>query len=502
MRFLRFYFLGILLIFLVINFIFDFKITNIQTNDQIKNFVYNYILPHKNTVKLEKQIKELRKDRNQIDKRRILYEEAFQDLMEDRPYLEYDSLLLEKLLTQFDPYEFDISLINNSSNLEYSYNSEHSFSNNTIDVNIFGPTSNIFMYGIANQYPGSGYLEIHNDNLIIISASGILGFSNIEINNIKSNLFFQQIKTNISEFIGIEQFKKSRIHDFDWLEGGWFSVKDIEIYNDEIYVSYTREVSNNCWNTSLIYGKMNYQFIEFDNFFTSEECVHFYDNIDEEFNAHQSGGRVISLENDKVYFSTGDFRSRHRTQKIDSMFGKIIEIDKVSKNYKVISMGHRNPQGLYYNKEDNFLIEAEHGPQGGDEINIIKLNQKEIPNYGWAISSYGEHYGGANASYNQKTYEKYPLYKSHSDYGFIEPIKYFVPSIGISQIVGLDKKNHYVVASLKDSSLYFFELKNNKEIINMKRIEIGERIRDMIKYNNELYLFLEDTASFAQVILK
>ena len=81
-------------------------------------------------------------------------------------------------------------------------------------------------------------------------------------------------------------------------------------------------------------------------------------------------------------------------------------------------------------------------------------------------------------------------------------IKYFVPSIGISQIVGLDKKNHYVVASLKDSSLYFFELKENKEIINMNRIEIGERIRDMIKYNNELYLFLEDTASFAQVILK
>ena len=176
MRFIRYYFLGILLLFLVINFIFDFKLTNIQTNDQIKNFVYNYILPHKNSVKLEKQINELRKDRNQIDKRRILYEEAFQDLMEDRPYLEYDSLLLEKLLTQIDPYEFDISLINNSSNLEYSYNSEHSFSNNTIDVNIFGPTSNIFMYGIANQYPGSGYLEIHNDNLIIISASGILGF--------------------------------------------------------------------------------------------------------------------------------------------------------------------------------------------------------------------------------------------------------------------------------------------------------------------------------------
>ena len=96
MSILRFL-LPILLIFLLLNFIFDLKFINLQTNNQIKNFVYTYILPHKYAVNLEKEIKELRKDRNQIDKRRILYEEAFQDLMEDRPYLEYDSLLLEKL---------------------------------------------------------------------------------------------------------------------------------------------------------------------------------------------------------------------------------------------------------------------------------------------------------------------------------------------------------------------------------------------------------------------
>ena len=77
MRYLSFYILGILFLFLVINFIFDFKLTNIQTNDQIKNFVYNYILPHKHTVILEKEIKELRKDRSQIDKRIILYQRTF-----------------------------------------------------------------------------------------------------------------------------------------------------------------------------------------------------------------------------------------------------------------------------------------------------------------------------------------------------------------------------------------------------------------------------------------
>ena len=58
---------------------------------------------------------------------------------------------------------------------------------------------------------------------------------------------------------------------------------------------------------------------------------------------------------------------------------------------------------------------------------------------------------------NKNKYEKYPLHKSHSEHGFIEPLKYFNPSIGISQIIGLDNENQYVVASLKAHSLYFFE---------------------------------------------
>ena len=179
-------------------------------------------------------------------------------------------------------------------------------------------------------------------------------------------------------------------------------------------------------------------------------------------------------------------------------------------------MGHRNPQGLFFDKNNNILLEAEHGPEGGDEINLIELNNDEIPNYGWAISSYGEHYGGKKASFNKKKYLKYPLHKSHSEYNFIEPVIYFNPSIGISQIVGLDKDNSYVVASMKDESLYFFEYDYNDEIITtpnkvsngnsdnikIERVHIGERIRDMIYYNEKLYLYLEDTASLAEVSFK
>ena len=93
-----------------------------------------------------------------------------------------------------------------------------------------------------------------------------------------------------------------------------------------------------------------------------------------------------------------------------------------------MSMGHRNVQGLYYDKNKNLIWSSEHGPKGGDEVNLNDLNEKNnvIPNYGWPISSYGKHYVD-----DKSLYEKAPLKKSHVKNGFIEPKKYFVPSIGI-----------------------------------------------------------------------
>ncbi len=90
-------------------------------------------------------------------------------------------------------------------------------------------------------------------------------------------------------------------------------------------------------------------------------------------------------------------------------------------NFKLISKGHRNPQGLFVDKRNQIVLKTEHGPMGGDEINLIKLNnmQGKIPNYGWPIVSAGEHYGGKSAEKNKTKYIKYPLYKSHSEHGFI-----------------------------------------------------------------------------------
>ena len=120
------------------------------------------------------------------------------------------------------------------------------------------------------------------------------------------------------------------------------------------------------------------------------------------------GAKIIFLRDGTLLISSGDgFDHREQAQFLDNHFGKLIRINKdgsvpddnpfvnVDGSLEdIFSYGHRNPQGLYYNKKNKFLLEAEHGPEGGDEINLIELKTNKIPNYGWAISSYGEHYGG------------------------------------------------------------------------------------------------------------
>ena len=362
-----------------------------------------------------------------------------------------------------------------------------------------------FYAGINQASPGSGYIGFYEDNLVIISSRGMLAYKKI---NTDGKINFKKIKSNINKFIGINQFEK----------GKNFSLKDLFIFKDKIFISYTEEIKEDCWNIGVISGDMNYKNIEFTKLFSPKNCVHSINNIDKEFSSGQSGGRIVSFDDNHILLSIGDFVSRHLAQNKNSVNGKIIKININNNDYEIVSMGHRNPQGLLFDKENNFLLETEHGPRGGDEINLIdlnKINQDKILNYGWAISSYGEHYGGKSKN-NKKKYEKYPLYKSHSDHGFIEPLKVYMPSVGISNIVKIGK-NKYVHGTMGgsfgrgreynpekragDKSLFFFELNKQKQIINLKQVKVFERIRDLEFKNNKLYLFMENTASIGVINL-
>ena len=172
-------------------------------------------------------------------------------------------------------------------------------------------------------------------------------------------------------------------------------------------------------------------------------------------------------------------------------------------NYKKISMGHRNPQGLFYDKEKDLIFSTEHGPEGGDEFNQII----EGKNYGWPIASYGE-LGDETIKLRAPNIIK--LLKSHSENGFEEPIKEFTPSIGISQLIknyfNISNNESYFITSMKNSelgySIYQIDFDLNYNVTNEDKIYLGDRIRDILYINEkDIYLVMLES-SYALGLLK
>lgn len=136
-------------------------------------------------------------------------------------------------------------------------------------------------------------------------------------------------------------------------------------------------------------------------------------------NAH-FGGRILFLSNGKLLLSVGEgFNYKEQAQNLKSQLGKIIEIDPKSGTNEIFSYGHRNPQGLAYDNVAGVIYENEHGPRGGDEINVLAKGK----NYGWPKITYGIDYTGLKIS----DYVALP--------GLEQPLIYWVPSIAPSSML-------------------------------------------------------------------
>tara|TARA_Y100000741_G_scaffold361091_1_gene344457 strand:- start:209 stop:1660 length:1452 start_codon:yes stop_codon:yes gene_type:complete len=350
-----------------------------------------------------------------------------------------------------------------------------------------------------------GYIDKFKNNYFFVSGDGKIFFFNKNV--------FSTNKTNENKKLKMLQINSNFLSfaDKELSEIGKLSVKDILIKNKQIFISFINKKKENCHNIEIVRGEINFDFINFTNFFTYNECF-------ENGNVHSTGGRMVDFDKNKMLFSIGEGLNRSLAQNKNSVFGKIIKINTDTKEYKTISMGHRNPQGLFYDKEKNIIVESEHGPDGGDEINVIKFSDK-INNYGWPISSYGEHYQGQIDKYKKKgklneLLAEAPLHKSHSKYSFEEPIKYFTPSIGISEIIKIPSKNEitsldefYFVGSMGnriaegDMSLHYFKLNSQNQILNLSKVVINERVRDIIyDENNETILMVLENSPALGII--
>lgn len=207
------------------------------------------------------------------------------------------------------------------------------------------------------------------------------------------------------------------------------------------------------------------------------------------------GCRIVEAKDGTLFLTLGErFSRKEDAQKLDNHLGKIVRVGKdgsvpsdnpfVGKPGalpEIWSYGHRNSQGATL-APDGTLWMHEHGPQGGDEINIPLPGR----NYGWPVITYGENYGGGKIGEGI----------THKE-GMEQPLHYWVPSIAPSGMAfltsdryGPDWKGNLFVGSLKFGYLDRIELKDGKVVAEHKLLEEGRaRIRD-VKQGPDGWLYI------------
>ena len=243
--------------------------------------------------------------------------------------------------------------------------------------------------------------------------------------------------------------------------------------NGWIYLAYSQSDDGKKGMTSIVRGKLQ------NNAWVKQETIFKTKREFEIGTQYHFGSRIVFKEG-YLFFSIGDRGRQDMAQRTDKPNGKIHRLHDdgripkdnpfVKAGYPTIfSYGNRNPQGLDIHPTTGDLWESEHGPRGGDEINIIEKGK----NYGWPEITYGMNYNGT------------PITSETERAGMEQPILYWVPSIAVS---GIDFysgsrfpkwNNNLLVASLKNEELHRLTIENNKVIDDEILFKNFGRIRDV-----------------------
>jgi len=213
------------------------------------------------------------------------------------------------------------------------------------------------------------------------------------------------------------------------------------------------------------------------------------------------GCRMVQSPDGNLFVTLGDhFAPKELAQKLDNHIGKIVRITpegtapadnpfigKQDALPEIWAFGLRNAEGLAFNPADGKLWEQEHGPMGGDEINIIEKGR----NYGWPRVSYGVNYDGTPVGNGKATMD-----------GVTDPIWYWTPSIAPSGMAFYTGdlipgwKGSLFNGALKFELLSRLELKGEKAVKEERLLKnLHERIRDVRQGPDGALYLLTDNSS-------
>ncbi len=279
---------------------------------------------------------------------------------------------------------------------------------------------------------------------------------------------------------------------------------DIELHpqyqqNGWLYLSYSKphDTQTGMATTAIMRAKL-----EGDRL-TDQEVI--FEAMPYSKRRHHYGSRLEFDQDGFLYFSVGDRGNRSKNpQNLDNHCGKIhrikddgsiptdnpfVDVDGAMPS--IYSYGHRNPQGVAINPATGDIWEHEHGPRGGDEINIINKGK----NYGWPVISYGINYNGT--TFTEKTALE----------GMEQPVLYWVPSIGACGMTFV-KGDRYpgwegaaLVGSLRFQYLNLCKVKGNKVVQEELLLPNIGRLRSVeMGPDNFIYVGVEDPGTVYRIV--
>lgn len=209
---------------------------------------------------------------------------------------------------------------------------------------------------------------------------------------------------------------------------------------------------------------------------------------------HHFGGRIVFDRQGYVYLTLGDRGDKERAQRLDDHAGSVIRlhddghvpadnpfVKRTGAKPEKFTLGNRNMQGAALHPQTGELWTHEHGPQGGDEVNVMRAGR----NYGWPVITYGVNYG-IGTRIGEGTHKP----------GMEQPLHKWVPSIAPSGMAFYegdkfpDWHGNLLVGALKDQMLVRLELDGGKVVKEERLIKnaIG-RIRD-VRVGPDGYIYL------------
>jgi aldose sugar dehydrogenase len=248
--------------------------------------------------------------------------------------------------------------------------------------------------------------------------------------------------------------------------------------NGWIYLSYSDPLSEETAMTAVVRGKLrDGAFVEQQTLFKAAPELYITKS-----NVH-FGSRFVFDGRGHVFFSIGERGQGAQAQDLSRPNGKVHRINDDGSTPKdnpfvgrkdalptIWTYGNRNAQGLTMRPGTNQLWELEHGPRGGDELNLLTAGK----NYGWPVITYGMNYDGS------------PMAESTSKPGMEQPIHYWVPSIAVASLAFYDGtqfpkwKGDLLVSSLAQQELRRLVLKGNTVAKQEVLFSGVGRLRDVV----------------------